>query len=83
MPSRLIQGFAKVAVGCFIKRIGLGRAIPFVLLNGWPFSLFDSSWGAGSIAHILVYIATLLSLVSGVIYVVQNRHGLASKESEE
>ena len=66
-----------------LKTVAQMVAIPFVLLNGWPFSLFDSSWGAGSIAHILVYIATLLSLVSGVIYVVQNRHVLASKESEE
>ena len=66
-----------------LKTVAQMVAIPFVLLNGWPFSLFDSSWGAGSITHILVYIATLLSLVSGVIYVVQNRHVLASKESEE
>lgn len=54
--------------------------IPLVLLNGWPFSLFDSSWGMFDITHLFIYLATLMSLVSGVIYVVQNRHVLVSKE---
>ncbi len=55
-------------------------AIPVCLLNGFPFSylggpaLYDG-------AHILVYLATLMSLVSGVIYVVQNRHVLKEKEA--
>ena len=46
-------------------------AVSLVLLNGWPFIYFDASWPV-RIADIFVYLATLASLVSGVIYVVQN-----------
>ena len=46
-------------------------AVSLVLLNGWPFIYFDVSWPV-RIADIFVYLATLASLVSGVIYVVQN-----------
>ena len=50
-------------------------AIGVVLLNGFPFRYFDASWPQGlHIADILVYLATLASLLSGIIYVVQNRH---------
>lgn len=50
-------------------------AIIVVLLNGFPFSYFDASWPIGlHISDILVYLATLVSFVSGVIYVVQNKH---------
>ena len=50
-------------------------AIGVVLLNGFPFRYFDASWPAGlHIADFFVYLATLASLVSGIIYVVQNRH---------
>ncbi len=49
-------------------------AIPAVLLNDWPFSYFDSSWISElRICNIIVYLATLASLLSGIIYVVQNR----------
>lgn len=49
-------------------------AISFVLLNGWPFSYFDANWMVGlHITDFIVYIATAISLLSGVIYVVQNR----------
>ena len=48
-------------------------AIPVVLLNGFPFSYFDAGWGYGRIALIFVYLATAMSLASGVIYVIQNR----------
>ena len=48
-------------------------AIPAVMLNGWPFSYFDADWGYFRISLILVYIATLMSLISGIIYVIQNR----------
>jgi len=49
-------------------------AIVIVLLNGFPFSYFDAGWPNGlHIADIFVYLATLVSLLSGVIYVVQNR----------
>ena len=56
-------------------------AIGVVLLNGFPFGYFDSGWGAFRIANILVYLATAASLVSGIIYVVQNRH--VFKEEKE
>jgi len=57
-------------------------AIGVVLLNGFPFNYFDSSWPVGlHISDIIVYIATLTSFVSGVIYVWQNRHVL--KETKE
>ena len=46
-------------------------AVSFVLLNGWPFIYFDYSWPV-RIADIFVYLATLASLISGIIYVVQN-----------
>ena len=50
-------------------------AIGAVLLNGFPFRYFDKGWPAGlHIADFLVYLATAASLLSGIIYVVQNRH---------
>ena len=50
-------------------------AICAVLLNGFPFNYFDKSWPAGlHIADFIVYLATLASLISGFIYVYQNRH---------
>ena len=50
-------------------------AIGVVLLNGFPFRYFDASWPAGlHIADFFVYLCTAASLVSGIIYVVQNRH---------
>ena len=50
-------------------------AIGAVLLNGFPFRYFDASWPAGlHIADFLVYLATAASFISGVIYVVQNKH---------
>ncbi|MBP3732630.1 MAG: CDP-diacylglycerol--glycerol-3-phosphate 3-phosphatidyltransferase [Bacilli bacterium] len=50
-------------------------AIGAVLLNGFPFRYFDSSWPQGlHIVDFIVYLATLASVISGVIYVVQNKH---------
>ena len=54
-------------------------AICFVLLNGWPFYYFDASWPV-RISDIFVYLATLVSVISGVIYVYQNRHVLVEKK---
>ena len=52
-------------------------AIPIVLLNGWPFSYFDASWPVYCrISMIFIYLATLMSVISGVIYVIQNFHCL-------
>ena len=48
-------------------------SIPVVLLNGWPFSYFDYEWSPYfRIANILIYLATLMSFLSGVIYLCQN-----------
>lgn len=55
-----------------IKTVLQMIAIPLVLLNGWPFTYFDASWGAFRIALIFVYLATFASLLSGIIYVEQN-----------
>ena len=50
-------------------------AIGAVLLNGFPFRYFDAAWPSGlHIADFLVYLATAASFISGVIYVVQNKH---------
>ena len=50
-------------------------AIPMLLLNDWPFSYFDSKWPqALQISNWFFYAATIMSVVSGVIYVYQNRN---------
>ena len=55
-------------------------AIPLVFLNGWPFSYFDGGWnGLGRVAMWFVYLATAMSIASGVIYVIQNKHVLKEK----
>lgn len=49
-------------------------AITLVLLNGFPFYYFDSSWPIGlHIADFFVYLCTAVSLLSGIIYVWQNK----------
>jgi len=58
------------------KTVAQMITIPLVLLNGWPFTYFDIGWGFHGCLRIVaffVYITTLLSLVSGIIYVIQNR----------
>ena len=58
-------------------------ALPVVMLNGWPFSYFDLSWNPlCRIATILIYIATAMSLISGIIYVVKNRHVLKEESHD-
>ena len=50
-------------------------AIPMLLLNDWPFSYFDHNWPqALQISNWFFYIATAMSIISGVIYVYQNRN---------
>ncbi|MBQ7995588.1 MAG: CDP-diacylglycerol--glycerol-3-phosphate 3-phosphatidyltransferase [Bacilli bacterium] len=56
-----------------IKTISQMIAIPFVLVNGWPFVYFDASWGYGRICLVFIYIACFFSLLSGIIYVYKNR----------
>lgn len=49
-------------------------AIPMLLLNDWPFHYFDNQWPEPlQISNLFFYAATIMSLVSGVIYVVQNK----------
>ncbi|MEG1565580.1 MAG: CDP-diacylglycerol--glycerol-3-phosphate 3-phosphatidyltransferase [Bacilli bacterium] len=57
-----------------LKTVAQMVAIPIFLLNGFPFSYFDASWMAGlHIADWLMYIALFFSVLSGVIYIYQNR----------
>ncbi len=50
-------------------------AIPMLLLNDWPFRYFDYNWPqALQISNIFFYLATIMSLISGVIYVVKNKN---------
>ena len=54
-------------------------AISLVLLNGFPFYYFDAKWTV-RIVDIFVYLATAVSVISGVIYVYQNRQVLVEKK---
>ena len=48
--------------------------ISIVLLNGFPFSFIDSSWPTYlHISDILCYLTTIASVVSGIIYFIQNK----------
>jgi len=55
-------------------------AIGVFLLNDWPFSYFDYSWGAFRIANIFAYLATIASVVSGIIYLVQNKNAFIEEK---
>lgn len=59
-------------------------AVSLVLLNGWPFSYFDTSWGNGflTVANIAVYLCTIASVVSGAIYMAKYGHVLLGKKDE-
>ena len=58
-------------------------AIGVVLLNGFPFRYIDANWPMGlHIADFLVYLCTLASVISGVIYVIQNKHVFLDKKEE-
>ena len=49
-------------------------AIPMLLLNDWPFCYFDGNWPqALQVSNLFFYAATLMSLISGVIYLKQNK----------
>ena len=76
------NGFGKA------KTIAQMITIPLVLLNGWPFSYFDLNLQLPSqlrVVSFFVYITTALSVISGVIYVIQNRNVLkdGSKKSNK
>ena len=58
-------------------------AVSLVLLNSWPFSYFDQNWPNNlKIASIFVYLCTIASVVSGVIYMVKYGHVLLGKKDE-
>jgi CDP-diacylglycerol---glycerol-3-phosphate 3-phosphatidyltransferase len=49
-------------------------AISFVFINGWPFSYFDSNWLTYlHITDFICYAATFVSVLSGAIYLIQNK----------
>ena len=54
-----------------------------ILLNDFPFSYFDSEWGAFRVAYLLVYAATIASVVSGAIYMYQGRAAFLDKKEEK
>ncbi|MCI2111784.1 MAG: CDP-diacylglycerol--glycerol-3-phosphate 3-phosphatidyltransferase [Bacilli bacterium] len=56
-----------------VKTVCQMVAIPLFFLNDWPFSYFDASWGLGRLSYVFMFVATLASLISGVVYLVQNR----------
>lgn len=59
-------------------------ALSIVLLNGSPFNLFDSNWIRYlHISDIFCYIATLISLISGVIYLTENIHMIIGGKNNE
>ena len=59
-------------------------AIGAILLNGFPFRYFDASWPRGlHIVDFLVYLATAASLLSGIIYVIQNKHVFKEEKKDE
>lgn len=67
-----------------LKTIFQMIALPIVMLNGWPFSYFDAQWNPYCrIATILVYLATVMSLLSGAIYVIQNKNVLKEEKQHD
>ena len=58
-------------------------AIGAVLLNDFPFHYMYEGWELRpylSVTAILVYLATLTSLLSGIIYVIQNKHAFLERK---
>lgn len=57
-----------------LKTIFQMIAIGLVLVNGFPFAIFDANWPEFlHITEIICYIATFISILSGVIYVKDNK----------
>lgn len=67
-----------------LKTIFQMIAIPVYLLNGFPFSYFDSSWPKGlRIADFLIYLALFFSILSMIIYLYQNRKVFLNKKEND
>lgn len=63
-----------------LKTVAEMVAICLVLLNGWPFSYFDANWPVGlHMTDLFIYFATICSVFSGIIYLIQNKHVFKSK----
>lgn len=63
------NGFGKLKT--VLQMIAIGA----ILLNGFPFNYFDASWPKGlHVVDLLVYLATAASIVSGIIYIMQNKN---------
>lgn len=73
---RLVASGKKVVVAANIfgklKTVAQMVAVTFLFLNDWPFSFLGLPQYL-RITDLFVYIAALLSLASGVIYIIQNR----------
>lgn len=66
-----------------LKTVFQMLTIPVLLLGGWPFSLFDGGWPYyAKIPMILLMITTLVSVVSGIIYFIQNRGVFREQKNE-
>ena len=75
---RLIAANKRVVIAANIfgkmKTVFQMIAIGVVLVNDFPFAFFDSKFPEGlRISDFIVYIATAISLISGIIYVLQNK----------
>lgn len=84
---RFIAANKKVVIAANIfgkaKTVAQMITIPLVLLNGWPFSYFDYNWPRQlRIVSFFIYITTALSLLSGIIYVIQNRKVLKNESKK-
>ena len=80
-----VQKKVVIAANIFgkLKTVFQMIAIPMLLLNDWPFSYFDGSWPEFlRISNIVFYIATIMSIVSGVIYMVQNKNVLKETKKD-
>ena len=67
-----------------LKTVFQMLALSIVLLNGFPFNLFDSNWIRYlHISDIFCYLATLISLISGVIYLTENIHMIIGGKNNE
>lgn len=66
-----------------LKTIFQMIAIGVVLANDFPFAFFDQGFPVGlRISDFLVYIATAISVLSGIIYVVQNKHVFKEEKND-
>lgn len=82
---RLVASERKIVLAANIfgklKTVLQMTAIIFVLLNDWPFSLIYGN--TPYVSLILIYLAAVVSLLSGIIYVTQNYQVLKDEKKHE